>query len=139
MGIGATHINHIVISSNDSSTVALSLFAEPLGNTKSRPKDVPPRDRRPPQFAKLHEVVLEFGGPPQFTPGEEVKAKLWGFVLAGCGTPRQAVDTLRHQLRYPDPRPSGTARCRHRLSQGRRAASPSPSSSTTHCPAESTE
>jgi predicted enzyme related to lactoylglutathione lyase len=33
-------------------------------------------------FAKLQEVVLEFAGPPEVTPGEEVKAKLWGMVLA---------------------------------------------------------
>src|SRR5690348_6498173 len=34
------------------------------------------------EFAKLEEVVLEFAGPGQPSAGDEVKAKLSGFVLA---------------------------------------------------------
>ena len=57
-------------------------------------------------FAKLQEVVLEFAGPPQVTPDEEVKAKLWGMVLA-VEDIDAAVEHLRG-LGYPvsDPRPA---------------------------------
>lgn len=80
MGIGATHIDHIVISSNDSSTVAQT-FADNLGIEIKR-KMIRPGTSAQLAFAKLQEVVLEFAGPPQVTPGEEVKAKLWGMVFA---------------------------------------------------------
>lgn len=80
MGIGATHIDHIVISSNDSGTVAQT-FADNLGIEIKR-KMIRPGTSAQLAFAKLQEVVLEFAGPPQVTPGEEVKAKLWGMVLA---------------------------------------------------------
>jgi len=80
MGIGATHIDHIVISSNDSSTVAQT-FADNLGIEIKR-KMIRPGTSAQLAFAKLQEVIIEFAGPPQVKPDEEVKAKLWGMVLA---------------------------------------------------------
>ncbi len=80
MGIGATHIDHIVISSNDSAATA-KLFSENLGieirRTMSRPGTGAHLE-----FAKLKEVVLEFAGPGTVQPYDEVRAKLSGFVLA---------------------------------------------------------
>ena len=80
MGAGATHIDHVVISSNDSAATA-QRFSENLGieikRTMSRPGT-----RAHLEFAKLDEVVLEFAGPGEVQPYDEVAAKLWGFVLA---------------------------------------------------------
>ena len=80
MGIGATHIDHIVISTNDSATVAQT-FADNLGIEIKR-KMIRPGTSAQLAFAKLDEVVLEFAGPPEVTPGQEVKARLFGLVLA---------------------------------------------------------
>ena len=80
MAIGATHIDHIVISSNNSGAVAQT-FADNLGIEIKR-KMIRPGTSAQLAFAKLREVVLEFAGPPQVNPDEEVKAKLWGMVLA---------------------------------------------------------
>lgn len=104
MGIGATHIDHIVISSNDSGTVAQT-FADNLGIEIKR-KMIRPGTSAQLAFAKLQEVVLEFAGPPQVKPDEEVKAKLWGMVLA-VEDIDAAVAHLR-ELGYPvsDPRPA---------------------------------
>ncbi len=104
MGVGATNIDHIVITSNDSAATA-SLFARNLGIEIKRKMSRPGTGAHL-EFAKLGEVVLEFGGPPQSTPGEEVKAKLWGFVLA-VRDMRQAVDSLRGAgYETSDPRPA---------------------------------
>lgn len=79
-GVGATHIDHIVVSSNDSAATA-KLFADnfniEIKRTMSRPGT-----RAHLEFAKLQEVVLEFAGPGDVQPYDEVKAKLSGFVLA---------------------------------------------------------
>lgn len=79
-GVGATHVDHIVISSNDSAATA-KLFADKLGieikRTMSRPGT-----RAHLEFAKLREVILEFAGPGDVQPYDEVKAKLSGVVLA---------------------------------------------------------
>ena len=80
MSVKATHIDHIVISSNDSSTVAQT-FADNLGIEIKR-KMIRPGTSAQLAFAKLNEVILEFAGPPEVNPGEEVKAKLWGLVVA---------------------------------------------------------
>jgi predicted enzyme related to lactoylglutathione lyase len=80
MGIGATHIDHIVISSNDSGTVAQT-FADNFGIEIKR-KMIRPGTSAQLAFAKLQEVVLEFAGPPEVKTGEEVKARLWGIVFA---------------------------------------------------------
>jgi hypothetical protein len=80
MGVGATHIDHIVISSNDSGTVAQT-FADNLGIEIKR-KMIRPGTSAQLAFAKLQEVILEFAGPPEVKPGEEVKARLWGLVVA---------------------------------------------------------
>jgi len=80
VSIGATHIDHIVVSSNDSAATA-RLFSENFGieikRTMSRPGT-----RAHLEFAKLQEVVLEFAGPGEVQPHDEVKARLSGFVLA---------------------------------------------------------
>ncbi len=103
-GIGATHIDHIVISSNDSGTVAQT-FADNLGIEIKR-KMIRPGTAAQLAFAKLQEVVLEFAGPPRVNPDEEVKARLWGMVLAVKDID-EAVARLRG-LGYPvsDPRPA---------------------------------
>jgi len=80
VGIGATHIDHIVIQSNDSAATA-KLFADQYGieikRTMSRPGT-----RAHLEFAKLQEVIVEFAGPGEVQPYDEVKARLGGFVLA---------------------------------------------------------
>ena len=80
MAVNPTHIDHIVISSNDSGTVAQT-FADNLGIEIKR-KMIRPGTSAQLAFAKLNEVILEFAGPPEVKPGEEVKAKLWGMVVA---------------------------------------------------------
>ena len=80
MTVSATNIDHIVISSNDSGTVAQT-FADNLGIEIKR-KMIRPGTSAQLAFAKLQEVVLEFAGPPRVNPDEEVKARLWGMVLA---------------------------------------------------------
>lgn len=80
MAVGAICIDHIVITSNDSAATA-ALFARNLGieikRTMSRPGT-----RAHLEFAKLREVVLEFAGPGEVKPYDEVTARLWGLVLA---------------------------------------------------------
>lgn len=80
MGAGATNIDHIVIASNDSAATA-ALFAAnfdfPIKRTMARPGT-----RAHLEFAKLDEVVLEFAGPGEVQPYDEVKGKLGGVVLA---------------------------------------------------------
>jgi methylmalonyl-CoA epimerase len=91
-GVGATHIDHIIVSSNDSAATA-KLFADnfdiEIKRTMSRPGT-----RAHLEFAKLQEVVLEFAGPGDVQPYDEVKAKLSGFVLAVADIDG-AVATLR--------------------------------------------
>lgn len=105
MGIDATHIDHVVVVSNDSAATA-KLFADNLGIEIKRTMSRPGSGAHL-AFAKLEEVVLEFAGPGQPEPGAEVKARLGGFVLtvpdidaavahlraAGiiCGDPQPAV------------------------------------------------
>jgi len=94
MGIGATHIDHIVISSNNSGATA-QLFADNLGIEIKR-KMIRPGTSAQLAFAKLQEVVLEFAGPPEPKLHEEVKARIWGLVLA-VEDIDAAVSTLRDQ------------------------------------------
>lgn len=94
MGIGATHIDHIVISSNNSGAVAQT-FADNLGIEIKR-KMIRPGTSAQLAFAKLQEVILEFAGPPEPKTDEEVKARLWGMVLA-VEDIEAAVARLREQ------------------------------------------
>jgi hypothetical protein len=103
MGVGATHIDHIVISSNDSAATAAT-FAANLGigikRTMSRPGT-----RAHLEFAKLQEIVLEFAGPGEVKPYDEVKARLWGMVFAVVDI-EAAVAHLRglgHTVTDPSP------------------------------------
>ncbi len=80
MSIGATHIDHIVVSSNDSAATA-RLFTENLGIEIKRTMSRPGTGAHL-EFAKLQEVVLEFAGPGEVKPYDAVKARLSGFVLA---------------------------------------------------------
>ncbi|GIW17691.1 MAG: hypothetical protein KatS3mg064_0848 [Tepidiforma sp.] len=103
-GIGATHIDHIVIASNDSGAVA-ETFQRNLGLEIKRTMTRPGTGAQL-AFAKLQEVVLEFAGPPEPKPGEEVKARLWGIVLAVRDI-RAAVDRLRaFGCEVGDPKPA---------------------------------
>ena len=102
-GVRATHIDHIVISSNDSAATA-RVFADNLGleikRTMSRPGT-----RAHLEFAKLQEVVLEFAGPGDVKPYDEVKARIWGLVLA-VEDVDEAVQSLRkrgHDVTDPTP------------------------------------
>jgi predicted enzyme related to lactoylglutathione lyase len=80
MGIGATHIDHIVIGSNDSAATA-KLFSETYGIEIKRVMSRPGTGAHM-EFAKLQEVVLEFAGPGTPPEGEEPRAALRGFVFA---------------------------------------------------------
>ncbi len=79
MGIGATQIDHIVIASNDSAATA-KLFAENLGIEIKRVMSRPGTGAHL-EFAKLDEIVLEFAGPGEVKPYDEVKARFGGLVL----------------------------------------------------------
>ena len=68
------------VNVNDSGTVAQT-FADNLGIEIKR-KMIRPGTSAQLAFAKLQEVIIEFAGPPEVKPGEEVRAKLWGMVLA---------------------------------------------------------
>lgn len=103
MSVGATHIDHVVIRSSDSAATA---------NHFSRLLDVPVRRTmtRPGTgallaFMKVGEVILEFAGPPEPSPGE-VRAELGGFVLCVRDI-RAAAERLR-AFGYPvsDPKPA---------------------------------
>src|SRR5487761_2227620 len=80
MSIAATHIDHIVISSNDSAATA-QIFAEHFGLEIKRTMSRPGTGAHL-EFAKLQEVVLEFAGPGEVKPHDGVTAKLGGVVLA---------------------------------------------------------
>lgn len=80
MGIGAKHIDHVVIASNDSAATARA-FSENLGIEIKRVMSRPGTGAHL-EFAKLDEVVLEFAGPGEPKEGEEPRARLGGFVLA---------------------------------------------------------
>lgn len=80
MSVGATHIDHVVISANDSAAVArhfAATYGIEIKRTMSRPGTGAHLE-----FAKLAEVILEFAGPGTPPAGEEVRARLGGFVLA---------------------------------------------------------
>jgi predicted enzyme related to lactoylglutathione lyase len=104
MTIGATHIDHIVIASNDSAATA-KLFADNLGIEIKRVMSRPGTGAHM-EFAKLQEVVLEFAGPGQPKEGEEPKARLGGFVLA-VDDIEAAVTNLRAKgVDVGDPHPA---------------------------------
>lgn len=103
-GVRAAHVDHIVIASNDSAATAKH-FSETFGfeikRTMSRPGT-----RAHMEFAKLQEVVLEFAGPGEVQPYDEVRARLGGFVLA-VEDIEQAVAVVR-EAGFPcgDPHPA---------------------------------
>lgn len=103
-GIGATHIDHIVITSNNSGVVA-ETFRRNLGLEIKRTMTRPGTGAQL-AFAKLQEIVLEFAGPPEPDPTAEVTARLWGIVLAV-----QNIQAAVHHLRsfgynVGEPRPA---------------------------------
>lgn len=79
-GIGATHVDHVVVASNNSAATA-RLFSTSFGIEIKRVMSRPGTGAHM-EFAKLREVVLEFAGPGQPAEDEEVKARLAGVVLA---------------------------------------------------------
>ncbi len=92
MRVRAKYIDHVVISSNDSAATA-RLFSEhfdiEIKRTMSRPGT-----RAHMEFAKMQEIVLEFAGPGEVQPYDEVKARLGGFVVA-VDDIEQAIATVR--------------------------------------------
>ncbi|GIW13055.1 MAG: hypothetical protein KatS3mg062_0494 [Tepidiforma sp.] len=102
-GIGATHIDHIVISSNNAAVVA-ETFQRNLGLEIKRTMTRPGTGAQL-AFAKLQEVVLEFAGPPQPDPSAEVKARLWGLVLTvtDIAAAVERLRTLGYDVGEPKP------------------------------------
>ena len=103
MGIGAMHIDHVVISSNHSAKTA-ELFSKTydieIKRTMSRPGTGAHME-----FAKLDEVVLEFAGPGEPPEGEDPRARLSGFVFA-VDDIDAAVKTIReagYEVTEPKP------------------------------------
>lgn len=76
------NIDHIVISSNNSGACARH-FEEKLGLEIKRRMIRPGTDAQL-AFGKLHDIVLEFAGPPQPRSGE-LLAKYWGMVFCVWG------------------------------------------------------
>jgi len=79
-GIGATHVDHVVIGSNRSADTAKHFSTSydiEIKRTMSRPGTGAHME-----FAKLDEVVLEFAGPGTPPDDEAPKASLRGVVLA---------------------------------------------------------
>lgn len=79
-GVGATHVDHIVIGSNDAAATA-ALFTANYGIEIKRVMSRPGTGAHL-EFAKLREVVLEFAGPGEPAAADGVKASLRGVVLA---------------------------------------------------------
>ncbi len=103
MGIGTTHIDHIVISSNDSGTVAQT-FADNLGIEIKR-KMIRPGTSRAARIRQAQEVVLEFCRPARSRPAKKSGGETLGWSWRGGFD--AAVAHLRG-LGYPvrDPRPA---------------------------------
>ncbi len=104
MSAGATHIDHIVIASNDSAATA-KLFSENFGleikRTMSRPGT-----RAHLEFAKLLEVVIEFAGPGEVKPYDQVTARLGGFVLAVDDIDRAIAEVRAAGFEVGEPHPA---------------------------------
>jgi len=103
MGVGATHIDHVVIRSSDSAATAAHferLLGVPIRRTMTRPGTGAHL-----AFMKLREVILEFAGPGQPEAGEP-RAQLAGIVLCVRDI-HEAVRSLR-ELGYPvgEPHPA---------------------------------
>jgi catechol 2,3-dioxygenase-like lactoylglutathione lyase family enzyme len=98
-----TCIDHLVITSADSARCAAH-FRDALGIEIKRTMTRPGTGAHL-EFAKLVDVILEFGGPPEPKPGP-LNARVWGMVFAV-----RDLDGTVERLRangYPvtDPRPA---------------------------------
>jgi len=91
-GVGATHIDHVVVSSNDAAATA-KLFTENYGIEIKRVMSRPGTGAHM-EFAKLREVILEFAGPGEPNAADGVKASLGGVVLA-VKDMDQAISAIR--------------------------------------------
>lgn len=91
-GVGATHIDHVVISSNDAAATA-KLFTDNYGIEIKRVMTRPGSGAHM-EFAKLREVILEFAGPGEPNAADGVKASLSGIVVA-VEDMKKAVDAVR--------------------------------------------
>jgi catechol 2,3-dioxygenase-like lactoylglutathione lyase family enzyme len=92
MSVGAKNIDHIVISSNDSAATAQhfsDVFGFEIKRTMSRPGS-----RAHMEFMKIREVILEFAGPGDVQPYDEVKARMGGFVVC-VDDIEKAIETVR--------------------------------------------
>lgn len=79
-GVGATHIDHVVVGSSHSARTAKH-FSETFGIEILRVFKRPGSGAHM-EFAKLKEVVLEFAGPGEEPDNDDIKARLGGVVLA---------------------------------------------------------
>jgi methylmalonyl-CoA/ethylmalonyl-CoA epimerase len=108
-GVGATHIDHVVIGSNRSADTArhfATSYDIEIKRTMSRPGTGAHME-----FAKLDEVVLEFAGPGTPPEDEAPKAQLRGVVLAVTDA-KAAVQRVRaagYDVTDPNPAVQPTA------------------------------
>jgi catechol 2,3-dioxygenase-like lactoylglutathione lyase family enzyme len=96
-------IDHVVIGSGDSATVAAHFrdaLGIPIKRTMSRPGT-----QSHLEFAKLFDVVLEFGGPPAPRPGP-IEAKFWGLVFTVDDIDAVVADCRAAGYETTDPRPA---------------------------------
>lgn len=98
---GVQNIDHVVISSGDSATVAAHFrenFGIEIKRTMSRPGT-----RSHLEFAKLVDVILEFAGPPEPRPGP-IQASYWGIVFCVADIHKAIELTRQAGIRCDDPK-----------------------------------
>ncbi|MFN0147873.1 MAG: VOC family protein [Dehalococcoidia bacterium] len=96
-------IDHLVISSGNSAVVAAH-FRDALGLEIKRTMSRPGTGSHL-EFGKLHDVVLEFGGPPEPRPGE-VRAAFWGIVFTVKDLDGTVATCRAAGYETTDPRPA---------------------------------
>lgn len=100
-GLGVENIDHVVVASGDSATVAAH-FRDALGLEIKRTMTRPGTGAHL-EFAKLVDVIIEFAGPPEPRPGP-VQAKYFGIVFT-VGDIAGAVERVREAgIRCDDPK-----------------------------------
>lgn len=96
-----TNIDHVVISSGDSAAVAIH-FRDRLEVEIKRTMTRPGTGAHL-EFAKLHDVILEFAGPGEPRPGPIV-AKYWGIVFCVTDIQEAVKRTREAGIRCDDPK-----------------------------------
>lgn len=100
-GSNVTNIDHVVISSGDSATVA-EHFRDQL-DIEIKRKMTRPGTGAHLEFAKLHDVILEFAGPGEPRPGP-VQARYWGMVFCVKDIAAAVARTREAGIRCDDPK-----------------------------------